>query len=162
MSKYVWPVSAFAITKCTPTKSPFLGGPAPPPRLESTHRSPESVVCKEKCQSRVGRCMDKQSPALRVKQCVPGFGKCNTYRFSLAVANVTPCFASSSLAKISPHWLIELPGSKQTASHPALPLGAVIRTAVEWETGQSFPSRRVCVITGGQLANGRRLDLGKP
>ena len=47
-----------------------------------------------------------------------------------AVSNVIPSFASSSLASMSPHMLMEEPGSRQVASQPALPCGDTMRTAI--------------------------------
>ena len=42
----------------------------------SAPRSSKALAMnKTKCQSRVGRCMDKQSPALEIKQCVSDLGK---------------------------------------------------------------------------------------
>ena len=50
--------------------------------------------------------------------------------FSPALANVMPALASSSLANMSPHWLMEEPGNRHTASHAEPPLGCVMRTAM--------------------------------
>ena len=52
------------------------------------------------------------------------------FTFSPALANVMPALASSSRERMSPHWLMEDPGNKHTASQALPPLGWVMRTAM--------------------------------
>ena len=50
--------------------------------------------------------------------------------FSPALAKVMPALASSRRARMSPHWLMEEPGNRHTASQAEPPLGCVMRTAM--------------------------------
>mmetsp|Transcript_2396 Transcript_2396/g.10256 ORF Transcript_2396/g.10256 Transcript_2396/m.10256 type:complete len:245 (-) Transcript_2396:1441-2175(-) len=52
------------------------------------------------------------------------------FRCLSAVSNVIPSFASSRLASMCPHMLMEEPGSRQVASQPVLPCGDTMRTAI--------------------------------